>query len=388
LKARKLRASALVVALLLPLALSACGDSDSDGGTTAEPASPSTSAAAAAAGDFTAAKDAVADRSQTDKPFPMPTDPVEMGNHKVAIVNFGVNSPYGVVMEKYYNEAAGATGWDFKQFDAQQDVTKVSGFILQAVQEDYEAIILNATSIDAVAAAAKTALDEGVTLVCISCAPETGDFAGKVIDINADWYDQGKAIAAAIVARSGADAKVVRYNEPAFYSVVQVTKGVVDGVKEYCPECDPVTVEDFAVQDLLQAGPPAWSAFLASHPAGSYTDLAAPFEYAAGVMQATAEQAGRTEISISTTAALSEFLNEIKTGKVTGFASKESELYQVYAGIDLTARALAGQDLWDATNLFSPLVTTDNVDSFLANDGEYIPDGQDFVSGFKALWEK
>jgi ABC-type sugar transport system substrate-binding protein len=382
LKAIKLRASVLIAAVVLPLALSACGDSKDDGESASEPTS------TVAAGDFTAAKDAVAERSRTDKPFPMPTDPVEMGNHKVAIINFGVNSPYGVVMQKLYNEAAGATGWDYKQFDAQQDVTKVSGFMLQAVQEHYQAIILNAMTVSAVAAAAKTALDADIKLVCISCAPETGDFKGKVIDITGDWYDQGKAIAAAIVARSGAKAKVVRYNEPAFYSVGQVTKGVVDGVKEYCPKCDAVTVEGFAVQDLLQAGPPAWSAFLASHPAGSYTDLAAPFEYAAGVMQATAEQAGRTEISISTTAALSTFVNQIKTGKVTGFATRESEPFQVYGAMDLLARSFAGQKLWNATNEFSPLVTKDNADKFLANNGEYIPDGQDFVSGFKALWKK
>lgn len=370
----------MLVATLSVLAVTACGNDDPAD----DDAGSETPSANAESGTEAAEAD-MAERLKTDVALPMPTEPVEMGDHKLAIINIGINSPYGVVMQQYFDDAAQASGWEYKQFDAQLDVNKVSGLMIQAVQEGYDAIIIGSTDVNNVAAATEEVLDAGIPLVCVSCA-SLGEFEGKVIDIRGDWQEQGRSIAAALVARSGEETKAIRFTEPAYYSVEQVSKAFADGVAEYCPSCDAVDVEPLPVQELVEPGPPTWSAFLSSNPAGTYTDAVAWADYPAQAMQATADQSGRDDISISSTASLADQVNNIKNGASTGVATVESQSFQAYAAVDLAARALAGLELWDATDLYSPLVDASNADKFLP-DGDYKPDGQDFVAEFQSLWQ-
>jgi ABC-type sugar transport system substrate-binding protein len=189
----------------------------------------------------------------------------------VAEINNGKKSPYGVEISNYANAALKATGWKYTEFDAQSSVAKIGGYMRQAVQEHYDAVIIEATDMSTVAAPAQEVLDAKIPLICISCDSQ-GSFAGKVIDLNSDWETQGEAAAAAIVATEGTKAKVVRFNEPNYISVVSVTNGVKAGMAKYCS----LSTISFSVTDLATPGPPVWSAFLASHPGGSFTDVVAP----------------------------------------------------------------------------------------------------------------
>jgi hypothetical protein len=115
--------------------------------------------------------------------------------------------------------------------------------------------------------------------------------------------------------------------------------------------------------------------------------VSAPFDFAAQAFQATATQAGRSDVHISSTASLSAQLDAMKAGKTVGFATVEPTQYQVWAAVDLAARAMAGQPLWSAKNLYSPITTAAGVGKFLPL-GDYSPDGVDYPAMFTALWKK
>lgn len=374
--------SLAVVGATLALLLAGCGGGQSGSASGSLESSTGSSTATA---EVAAAKAYEQERLRTDVDLPMPTEPVVMGDKRVAVINVGLNNAYGTLVHKFVDEAAAATGWNVKEFDAAQDLTKISGFMIQAVQEQYDAVIIMVTPVDAVAAATQTVLDAGIPLICLSCSSQ-GAFAGKVVDISGDWADQAKSIAAALIARNGVETKIVRFNEPAYYSIQFTTDALVSGAAELCGSCAPVKVEQFAVQDMAKPGPPAWSAFLASNPPGSYTDVVAPFDDAAKAFQATEDQNGRDDIAVSSTASTGDFITAIKEGRTRGVATAEAVSFQVWSAFDLAARAMDGKALWDATNLYSPLVEPANADKFLP-DGDYVPDGQDFVAEFKALWQ-
>jgi ABC-type sugar transport system substrate-binding protein len=382
--------------VVMCLTVGACSSASSGGGsgTTGSSSASSSSSTATSSGSAAdtsgvqAAKAFAAASLRTDTKLTMPTTPVKLGHHKLAIVNIGLNSPYGVAMSPYFIAAAKATGWQYTQFDAQQSFTSVANYVEQAVQQKYNGIILTATDPSDISAAVTAALNAGIVVVCISCTDIANTrWAGKIIDVRGDWAAEGQEVAAAIVAARGTAAKPVRFTEPAYPSVVAVTNAFVSWVKQYCPTCAPVPVENQEVQELTQPGPPSWTAFLDTHPAGSFTDIVAPYDYSAQVMQVTANQSDRSDVIISDTSAQATQLNAIRTGADKGWATVEPQEYQAWAAVDLIARALDKQPLWNAANEFSPLADAGNAAKFLPL-GAYNPDGQNYIAEFEALWQK
>jgi ABC-type sugar transport system substrate-binding protein len=378
------------------LALGACSTSGSGGGsgTTGSSSAPSSSnvatssSSAAADSGVQTAKAFAAASLRTDVKLTIPTTPVKLGHHKLAIINIGENSPYGVAIKPYFNAAAKATGWQYTQFDAQLSFSNVAGYVEQAIQQKYDGIILTAVDPSDISAPVQAALNAGIPIVCMSCQDIANTrWAGKIIDVRGGWNAEGQEVAAAIVAARGTAAKPTRFTEPAYPSVVAVTESFVYWIKKYCPACSAVPVENQAVQELTQPGPPSWTAFLDTHPAGSFTDIVAPYDYSAQVMQATANQAGRSDVIISDTSAQATQINAIRTGADKGWATVEPQEYQAWAAVDLIARALDKQPLWNAANEFSPLVDAANAAKFLPL-GNYNPDGQDYIAEFEALWQK
>jgi ABC-type sugar transport system substrate-binding protein len=386
-KKRRLLTAVLASTLLVGVVAACSSSKKSSTGNSAASSSGSTSGASSSssASSLQAAAAFYAANQRTDVKLPFPTTPVALGHHKVAEINAGLNSPYGVTISKYANAALKATGWQYTEFDGANSIPKIGGYMAQALQQKFDAVIVEAVDMGLVTAPAQALINAKIPIICISCK-STGAFAGKVIDISGDWQTQGEATAAGIIATEGTKANVVRFNEPNYVSVVAVSNGVKAGMAKFCPTC-PFSTIDFSVTDLGKPGPPVWSAFLSSHPAGSFTDVSAPFDFAAQAFQATATQAGRTDVHISSTASLSAQLDAMKAGTTVGFATIEPTQYQVWAAVDLTARALAGQPLWTAKDLYSPITSGKAVDNFLPL-GDYSPKGVDYPAMFAAQWTK
>jgi ABC-type sugar transport system substrate-binding protein len=381
--------TAVLASVLITGVVTACSSGksgSSTGSSTSASTGASTSGSSGSASSGQAAAAAFyAANQRTDVKLPFPTTPVAVGHHRVAEINAGLNSPYGVTISKYANAALKATGWQYSEFDGANSIPKIGGYMAQALQQKFDAVILEAVDMGLVTAPAQALIDAKIPIICISCQ-SMGAFAGKVIDISGDWETQGEATAAAIVATKGTKAKVVRFNEPNYISVVGVTKGGKAGMAKFCPTCSISTI-DFSVTDLGKPGPPVWSAFLSSHPAGSFTDVSAPFDFAAQAFQATATQAGRSDVHLSSTASLSAQLEAMKAGKTVGYATVEPTQYQVWAAVDMAARAMAGQPLWTAKDLYSPITSGTAVDKFLPL-GDYTPDGLNYPAMFAAQWTK
>jgi ABC-type sugar transport system substrate-binding protein len=380
---KQLLTVALAGVLLTGIA-SACssGKTSSTGGTSSSSTGASSvpttnSSVESAAMAYAAAHEA------TNVPLPMPTTKVALGKHKVAEINVGLNSPTGLQIAPFFDAALKATGWTYSTFDGGLSPTKIGGYIRQAIQEKFDAIIIEATDIDTITAPAQEAINAGITLICMVCH-STGPLASKVIDVNSDWTTQGKALAAATIARHGLSTSIVRWNEPAYISVVSVTQGVKEGMQQFCPSCK-ADYQNFSVDSLTTPGPPAWTAYLAQHPAGSFTDVLAAFDYQATILQSTATQASRSDVVISSSASLAPFIASIENGSDKGFATVDPMQWEVWASVDEVVRALAKQPAWNAQNAYAPVLTPANASKFLPL-GVYTPDGVNIPAAFQALW--
>jgi ribose transport system substrate-binding protein len=363
---------------------SSSGSSSVSAAATTQSSAASTSSGGA---NIAAAQAIVAANIKTDVPLPFPTTPVKMGNKRVAIINVGENSNYGALVKKYFDAAAQATGWQYTQFDAQLDPVKMAGYIQEAVQQKYDAIIVDSGNLQYLASSVQAVISAKIPLICVDCAPTAASIADKVITTGEDWSQTGQAIAAALIARSGDKTDIVRWDETAYPSISITTAGLAAEYKKLCPTCK-YAQQEYVATDLAQPGPPVWTAFLSSHPAGSgITDVVADDDFLAQAMQATENQAGRSDIAISSTASLGVEINDIKTGATKGIATVNPTEFECWAALDLAARAMDGMKLYNANNLYSPLVVQSNASKFLP-DGNYTPDGVSVPAKFEALWQK
>jgi ABC-type sugar transport system substrate-binding protein len=366
--------------------VAACSSGSSSSASQAASSQGSSPSDSSGGANIAAAKAIIAANLKTDVPLPFPTQPVQMGHKRVAIINVGENSSYGALVKTYFDQAAQATGWQYTQFDAQLDPAKMAGYMQQAVQQKYDAIIVDSGNLQYLASAAQAVISAKIPLICVDCAP-VASLAGKVITTGEDWPQTGQAIAAALIARSGDKTDIVRWDETAYPSISITTQALAAEYKKLCPSCK-YAQQEYVTTDLAQPGPPVWTAFLSSHPSGSgITDVVADNDYLAQAMQATQNQAGRSDIAISSTASLGVEINDIKTGATKGIATVNPTEFECWAALDLAARAMDGMKPYNANNLYSPLVEQSNASKFLP-DGNYTPDGDNVAAKFEALWQK
>jgi len=302
--------------------------------------------------------------------FPGPTEGFDIGERRVAIISCGQAGIGCQQMTEFATAAAEAAGWTpSPTFDGEFDPALQAGFVEQAINEEYDAIVLasiDAASIKAALDAAETA---GIPVACIMC--ENEGFDGAIIDATTGGVPGGEAIGWWIVADSGGESNSILFNDSAFPIVGQRMIGI-QSILDQCEGCTHSTI-DIPTTDLSAPGPPTWTGALAANPAGSFDYAIAPYDFFSIPFANTAIEQGRTEIKIGGFDAWSEMVRAIGAGdegvNVTVAAPFE---YAAWAAIDQVGRQLAGVDGWDSTSLPVRLVTADNASSF--SNGYFEPD--------------
>jgi ribose transport system substrate-binding protein len=378
LRSRVLAAS--VAALAMVVFVAGCGDDESSS------SGDNTSAAAAEkeSGGKADAQAAVEKFQQTSGvEWPQPTESFDPGTGKVAVIscgNAGINCLKG---SEDAQAAAKAMGWEPSPiFDGEFTPAKQAGFVQQAIQQNYDAIILVSIDANSIKAALDAAVAKKIPIACVMCV--NPDWEGKVIDVSTGGVAEGEAIGSWVAANADPSKKIVGFDDKSFPIVAERRTNAIAKIEEYCPDCQ-VEEADYPTTDLSKAGQPTFSGTLNANPSGSLGIVMAPYDPAAIPMAKAAEQQGRSDFKMTGYDASPDYLAMIKEG--TGGAAATTAVpfpYCSWGAMDQVARVKAGKEPWESNRLPSALVTADNADDF-GEFGFFTPDF-DFEAKFQELW--
>jgi ribose transport system substrate-binding protein len=396
----------ITAALVAASAIAACSSSGSGGSSTSassaaktvtSSSAPVTSAPATngsspattatgpdASGTVDAAKTAVASLTDVTSPvtLPMPTTPVKPGDPKVMIISCSLAAIGCKDLSDDVQEAAKAIGWSHVTLEDGQSVPATEGgFISQAIQQKYDAIIFVSVVAEQMTAQVDAASKAGIPMMCVECDTKSAAMKSKVTDVSEGGLKPGNALGDWIVANSNGKAKVLSLYDP-FYPIVQDR---IAGAAQEIKACSGCTYKqvNFPITDVGKPGPPTWTSTLSSNPKGTFDYVVLTYDTILSPVTQTARQYGRTELSIGSFDLSSPGLQAIQQGSPTALDVVPPLEYMGWAAVDLTARALAKQPMWSATDLPVRIADKDNAASFTAG---YWKPNFDFQSKFKALW--
>jgi ABC-type sugar transport system substrate-binding protein len=378
LRSRVLAAS--VAALAMVVFVAGCGDDENSS------SGENTGAAAASkeSGGKADAQAAVEKFQQTSGvEWPQPTESFDPGTGKVAVIscgNAGINCLKG---SEDAQAAAKAMGWEPSPiFDGEFTPAKQAGFVQQAIQENYDGIILVSIDANSIKAALDAAVAKKIPIACVMCV--NPDWEGKVIDVSTGGVAEGEAIGSWVAANADSSKKIVGFDDKSFPIVAERRTNAMAKIEEYCPDCQ-VEEADYPTTDLSKAGQPTFTGTLNANPSGSLGVVMAPYDPAAIPMAKAAEQQGRSDFKMTGYDASPDYLAMIKEG--TGGAAATTAVpfpFSSWGAMDQVARIKAGKEPWESNRLPSALVTADNADEF-GEFGFFTPDF-DFEAKFKELW--
>ncbi len=383
---RSRAAIALGAGCLAITVVSACSSSASHSSSAIS--SKSGSPGATPQADLAAAKAEVSQLENVTGPttLPMPTTAVKVKPEKVMVISCDQAEVGCADFASGLQQAAKVIGWNVTVEDGANSVQKEAGFIQQAIQQHYNGILMAALNGVDLASAVNSAHQAGIPIANVGSDDLSSSVKNEIMDVTEQGTDKrpGQALGAWIIAQSAGTAKVVALKTTAFQIVVDNLQGVQDELRAHCPGCTYKDI-DFPLTDVGQPGPPTWSATLASMPKGSFDYGIAAFDGLVPSMANSAQQEGRTEISLGSfdTSAPTQALIAQGTPSPIVEAVPPAE-FECWAAVDLVARALAKTPTWDATNLPVRLLTHENYKDF--GGQPYWQPNFDYKTKFEALW--
>jgi ABC-type sugar transport system substrate-binding protein len=366
------------LALVLALAVSACSsDGSDDQGTDVGGSSADAEAAVAAA------QDKVAEYSSPDQQFPEVGPAFDAGTGTAAVITLGSAAPVVQLNAERAVEAFRAMGWTAADpLDGEFNPSVIGGLIDSAVADKVDAITFTSVNVEDSGESIKNALDAGVTLTCVMCPMNTEYADLGVIYATIDFQGQGEILGWYIIDRSEGTGTVVNTADPGSRATVVRAAGVTKIVKENCSTC--TVLDDLIIPsaDIALPGPPQWSAFLNSHPEGDVTDAVGMADVLGVPMAKTLGDIGRTDIKVTGYDADDAAVELVGTPDSVYAGTVALPYYWgAWAGADLAARQVAGEELWDASKMPMLLITPETVGDFT----EFTP-GSDWQDTFKSAW--
>ncbi len=335
-----------------------------------------------ASGSVEAAKEMVETlKDPTKVEFAKPTEAFDPGQGKVAVIscgNAGINCKDG---SEDASDAAKAMGWTPSPvFDGEFNPAKQAGYVRQAIQQGYDAIVLVSIDAKSIKAAVDAAAKADIPVTCVMCS--NLGMEDTVTDVTTGGKSDGEAIGYWTVADSDGSASVLGYDDPSFPIVAERVKAAKQVLADNCPDCE-VKEETIATTELTEPGPPTWTAALTANPDLSY--VWAAYDPFAIPMAKTAQQQGRTDIKLTGYDASPDFVELIKQGGVAKATTAAPFEYAAWGAVDQAARQVAGAETWDGTALPVLLVTEENADIPELKAGFFDPPF-DYKAEFQELW--
>lgn len=377
--------AALVAAVCALVFAAGCGDDEESSSTPASSGDTSTQAASPDTAGGDAAAEVAKYTKLTGVTFQQPEEPFDPGKGKVAVIscgNAGINCLQGA---KDVQAAAKAMGWTPSPiFDGEFTPAKQAGFVQQAIQQKYDAIVMVSMDALSIKAAVDAAAAASIPMACVMCV--NPDFKDSVIDVTSGGISEGKALGAWIAANAkDGKANVVAYDDKSFPIVAARRENMIEQLGALCPGCE-VEKADFPTSDLAKAGAPTFTGMLSSHPAGQLDFVAAPYDPAAIPFAKAAQQQGRTDFKMTGYDASPDYVKLIADGSGVAAATTAAPFpYASWGAMDQVARKKAGKEAWNSTELPTALVTKENASE--VTEGFFAPSDFDFKAMFQEQWK-
>jgi ABC-type sugar transport system substrate-binding protein len=302
----------------------------------------------------------------------------------VAVIASGLASPGPAVLAENAVEAIEALGWTADApGDGKFTPTTQASLIEKAVLDEVEGIVLVSVTPAALDAAITSAIDAGIPIVCTLCGP---DLADGIIGVGNDHEAAGHAQAAYAASSAEPGDTIVVYQNTEFKASEQQMAAAADRVEELCPECK-VERPSLLLAEAIQPNAPIFTSLLNEYPEGSISSVLMPFDTPASVLANAAAQLGRDDFDVIGLGALSPFVDMVGAGEpaVAKADVLLSTPFYGWAAIDELARAMAGEETWDATAMPVALIDKDTYGDYTAGDIFVMPDF-DYKAEFKKLW--
>lgn len=362
----------------MTLSLGACGGDDGQAAGGGGAGGGSADAAGLEQAQAVADKATQTKRSRDD--FGMPTESVKPGRHRVAVIASDLQASIATRDQaRQMVEAAKAAGWETSQiFDGKSSQAEVSKYVQQAIVGDYDVIAYASALSLAGGSAVKEASDAGIVQIANNdlVTPEQNEQG--IVGASPNAKRNGELLGAYITAKSKGKAKGVIFRNPEYTPAKNRIAGVQQGLKKYCSGCD-FDVVEFPVADLGSMG--FFTAEVSRRPAGEFDWAITPFDAAVVPMVGKAQQQGRDDIKPTGFDGEPAVVSAVRKG-AAGATVAIPVGFEAWASIDLAARQLAKQDLWDAQDIPVLLATPDNTEGL----GQFWEPGFDYRAEFRRLW--
>jgi ABC-type sugar transport system substrate-binding protein len=372
------------------LLAAACGSSGSTSPSTSGSSRAGSSGSGSSASGLAAATALYNTGLKTTATFPGPTSSVKVNPEKVAVISVGQATVGASTTAIYVQQAIKAIGWTSPAtFDGKFSATVASGLIEQAVNSGYKALVLIAITPSTVASAVNEAASKGIPIACILCGPDPSQGVNaSIINVEPSPTALGSMQAAYPIVNGKGKGTILIYADNEFaFTAVQIATAE-SYLKKNCPDCKVIDKQMTATEQLVP-GIPILSSVLSQHPKGTIQYLIAPYDSAAQPFVELLHQDGRDEIQVIGYSATPNFADLIGAGNPPGAAADIPIPlpYMGWSSIDLLARALAKQSLWDASEMPVGLLTKANFSDY-PKDSQFLAPAGNFRTKFLSLWGK
>ncbi len=370
----------LVLVTLLALALSACGGSATEDGTTEAGAAaseeggedtPASEAAEGSAADVLAAATAPRDTwsGPTEAPDPLP-------DATVGII------PCGLAIEGCAREARGAEeaaqeiGWEPIVIDGQGDPRAIQSGMDSLINQGVDAIILASVNAEGVGDQIARAAEEGIDVIATFASDPTS--AGGIGEVGIDDYEAGRALAAYVAENGGGG--VVIFTQDESPAVAERADGFREGLEEFGADAEVLDTQSIPNSQLGAPEEQIMSGILQRQPDG-ISWVYAGFDFMLTPLVNVIAREGREEIGGLSFDGNLENLGFIRDGRVQRAVIGYPLEWAGWGAIDQLNRSLQDESLVDQGIDFK-LITEEN----LPAEGEPYTGDVDFREQYRQIW--
>lgn len=275
-------------------------------------------------------------------------------------------------------EAAEVLGWDLNVVDGRFDPSVFNRSIQEAIDQNYDAIILNGITVEAVGEAVKRAREAGIVIGSWDGGNTPSD-EGVTFEVEYPIYEQGVALASYLIWKTEGDAHGYFVEAPEFNLIMGWVGGARDTFED-CATCTVVRTDQFTSADTDTSLPTTVTSTLRSNP--NINVFVGGYDAALLSTIPAIHAAGFNDLLIGSFNANQRMNQFIRDGEATASVA-EPFAWGAWATMDNVNRIFAGEEPVDQGIPFR-LIASENIDAIAPNENW---DGDiDFRQHFTDIW--
>lgn len=326
-------------------------------------------------------EDAALEAMNPVKSWPGPTTgPSAQADKKVMWIACGFAAEGCKGPAEAAEDAAEALGWNLRVVDGQFDPRIFNRAVSEAVDQDYDAIILSAISVDAVAQAVSRAREQGI-IVGSWDGGNTPSPTGVNFEVDQPLAQQGVNMANYMIWKSGGDVRAYLTEAPEFNVVSAWIEGARDTLKS-CDTCEIVREDKFTAAEAATRLPSLMVSALREN--SSINVLIGGYDASLLAGLPSIRGAGFDDVRVGGFNGIAPYLQMIRDGKATATSAVPIK-WGAWSAFDNVNRLLAGEDIVPQ-NVPTRLITVDNIND-IPEQGQWQGD-IDYASEYRKIWSK